>query len=261
MWRRSLPRSANFFISFSLRAIVGKPASSLQKMNVASSALAPARPLSDLLSSGTGATDKSKRKAMDQARSDEDQQLVARTQAGDPAAFDQLVVKYTPRLYGLVYNMTSNHEDTNDLLQDVFAKAYKAIRGFRGKSSFYTWIHSIAVNMTLNFLKKRGRRYHLSLDDVDASIQNDKEFLELTATSSPVREADLAELQRRLNEAMMKLSDEHRAVVTMFHVQGMPHAEISKILKVSEGTVRSRLFYANRQLQNYLDEFRKNPVS
>ncbi len=197
---------------------------------------------------------------MDQPRIDEDKPLVARAQAGEAAAFDDLVVKYSPRLYGLVYNMTSNHEDTNDMLQDVFAKAYRAINGFRGKSSFYTWIHTIAVNMTLNFLKKRGRRYHLSLDDVDASIQNDKEFIELTSTTSPVREADLGELQRRLNEAMMKLSDEHRAVVTMFHIQGMPHAEISKILGVSEGTVRSRLFYANRQLQNYLDEFRKNPV-
>ncbi len=197
---------------------------------------------------------------MDQPRTDEDQALVARAQSGDATAFDELVIKYSPRLYGLIYNMTSNHEDTNDMLQDVFAKAYRAIKGFRGKSSFYTWIHTIAVNMTLNFLKKRGRRYHLSLDDVDASIQNDKEFIELTSTSSPVREADLTELQRRLNEAMMKLSDEHRAVVTMFHIQGMPHAEISKILGVSEGTVRSRLFYANRQLQNYLDEFRKNPV-
>ncbi|MBA3832657.1 MAG: sigma-70 family RNA polymerase sigma factor [Chthoniobacterales bacterium] len=197
---------------------------------------------------------------MDKPRTDEDQALVARAQAGDAAAFDDLVVKYSPRLYGLIYNMTSNHEDTNDMLQDVFAKAYRAIKGFRGKSSFYTWIHTIAVNMTLNFLKKRGRRYHLSLDDVDASIQNDKEFIELTSTSSPVREADLSELQRRLNESMMKLSEEHRAVVAMFHIQGMPHAEISKILGVSEGTVRSRLFYANRQLQNYLDEFRKNPV-
>src|SRR4026207_723323 len=222
---------------------------------------AVARRLSDLLSPGISTNDKPKRKVMDRSRTDEDQELVARTQAGDAGAFDQLVVRYSPRLYGLVYNMTSNHEDTNDLLQDIFSKAYKAIRGFRGKSSFYTWIHSIAVNMTLNFLKKRGRRFHLSLDDIDASIQNDKEFMEATATSSPVREADLSELQRRLNEAMMKLSDDHRAVVTMFHIQGMPHAEISKILRVSEGTVRSRLFYANRQLQNYLDEFRKNPVS
>jgi RNA polymerase sigma-70 factor (ECF subfamily) len=231
------------------------------KMNP-SIALPPARRLTDLLSSGPDAGVKSKRQAMNEPRKvDEDQQLVARTQEGDASAFDQLVVKYTPRLYGLVYNMTSNHEDTNDLLQDIFAKAYKAIRGFRGKSSFYTWIHSIAVNMTLNFLKKRGRRFQLSLDDVDSSIQSDKEFLEATASTSPVREADLSELQKRLNEAMMKLSDEHRAVVTMFHIQGMPHAEISKILRVSEGTVRSRLFYANRQLQNYLDEFRKNPVT
>jgi RNA polymerase sigma-70 factor, ECF subfamily len=189
----------------------------------------------------------------------EDAELVARTQAGDAAAFDRLVVKYSSRLYGLVYNMTSNHEDTNDLLQDVFAKAYRAIKGFRGKSSFYTWIHSIAVNMTINFLKKRGRRFQMSLDDVDANIEHDKEFMERTATvtSNPVREADLRELQQRLNEAMMKLSYEHRAVVTMFDIQGMPHAEIAKILGVSEGTVRSRLFYAHRQLQNYLEEFRK----
>ena len=71
-----------------------------------------------------------------------------------------------------------------------------------------------------------------------------------------MREADLGELQQRLNEAMMKLSYEHRIVVTMFDIQGMPHAEISKILGVSEGTVRSRLFYAHQQLQNYLEEFR-----
>jgi RNA polymerase sigma factor (sigma-70 family) len=157
------------------------------------------------------------------------------------------VVKYSPRLYGLVYNMTSNHEDTNDLLQDVWAKAYRSIKGFRMQSSFYTWLHSIAVNMTINFLKKRGRRHSMSLDDVDSGVQNDKEFLELTATTNPVREADLAEL--------LKLSVDHRAVVTMFDIQGMPHAEIAKILKVSEGTVRSRLFYAHRQLQNFLTEF------
>jgi RNA polymerase sigma factor (sigma-70 family) len=186
-----------------------------------------------------------------------DLELVARTQDGDARAFDELVIKYSPRLYGLVYNMTSNHEDANDLLQDVFAKAFRSIKGFRGKSSFYTWIHSIAVNMTINFLKKRGRRFNMSLDDVDLNIQNDKEFIELTASSSPVREADLGELQLKLNESMQKLSPEHRAVVTMFDIQGMPHAEISKILGVSEGTVRSRLFYAHRQLQAYLEEFRK----
>jgi len=190
------------------------------------------------------------------AVSHEDSRLVARTKAGDPTAFDELVIKYSPRLYGLVYNMTSNHEDTNDLLQDVFAKAYRSIGGFKGNSAFYTWVHSIAVNMTINFLKKRGRRATMSLDDINSGISHDKEFIELTTGSDPVRETDLSELQIRLNEAMQKLSHDHRAVVTLFDIQGMPHAEIAKILGISEGTVRSRLFYAHRQLQNYLEEFR-----
>src|SRR5688572_20403292 len=151
-------------------------------------ALPSPRRFADFLSSGLRRRAKPKRDAMEQPRSDEDQQLVARTQSGDAVAFDQLVVKHSPRLYGLVYNMTSNHEDTNDLLQDVFAKAYRAIKGFRGKSSFHTWMHSIAVNMTINFLKKRGRRFHMSLDDVDSNVQNDKEFIELTAKTNPVRE-------------------------------------------------------------------------
>lgn len=194
---------------------------------------------------------------MDDVQEPPDEELVARTQAGDPDAFDELVVRYSPRLYGLVYNMTSNHEDTNDLLQEVFAKAYRSIKGFQGKSSFYTWMHSIAVNMSINFLKKKGRRQTMSLDDVDSGIQNDQEFLEVTAGSDPRREANLSELQQRLNSAMQKLSHEHRAVVTMFDIQGIPHAEIAKVLGISEGTVRSRLFYAHRQLQNFLEEFIK----
>lgn len=188
-----------------------------------------------------------------------DSVLVARTQEGDPAAFDELIRKYNTRLYGLVFNMTSNHEDTNDLLQDIFAKAYRSIGGFRGHSSFYTWLHTIGVNMTINFLKKRNRRYSLSMDDAESTLQSDKEFIELTTSGvgNPVREANLNELQRRLNDALQKLSEEHRVVVVMFDIQGMPHGEISKILGVSEGTIRSRLFYAHKQLQNYLEEFRK----
>ena len=186
-----------------------------------------------------------------------DEQLVDRTKAGDARAFDQLVVRFSPRLYGLIYNMTASHEDTNDLLQEVFAKAYRSIRGFQGKSSFYTWMHTIAVNMTINFLKKRNRRKTMSLDDVDNGILNDPDFIAATSNGDPSHSANLGELQKKLNESMLKLSHEHRAVVTMFDIQGMPHAEIAKILKISEGTVRSRLFYAHKQLQNHLQEFIK----
>ncbi len=188
--------------------------------------------------------------------SEEDRILVERAQEGDTKAFDDLVRKYTPKLYGLVYNMTSNRDDTSDLLQDIFSKAYRSIKRFMGKSSFYTWIYSISVNMTLNYLKKRGRHIKVSMDDVDSGILNDPDFIKVTTGASPLREVNLHELQTRLNMAMMKLSEDHRAVVTMYDIQGLQHAEISKITGVSEGTVRSRLFYAHRQLQNYLEDFR-----
>jgi RNA polymerase sigma-70 factor (ECF subfamily) len=184
-----------------------------------------------------------------------DEELVRRTQNGDARAFDALVVRFSPRLYGLVYNMTTNHEDTNDLLQEIFGKAYRSIRGFQGKSSFYTWLHTIAVHMAINFLKKRNRRRTTSLDDEENGLESDPVFLEATSQSDPSESANLGELQKKLNESLMKLSHEHRAVVTMFDIQGMPHAEIAKILRISEGTVRSRLFYAHRQLQNHLQEF------
>ena len=111
--------------------------------------------------------------------------------------------------------------------------------------------------MTLNFLKKRNRRAALSLDNLDSGIQNDEAMVDLAHAANPRHQSDLNELQKKLNEALQSLSNRHRAVVTMFDIQGIPHAEISKILKVSEGTVRSRLFYAHRQLQGHLEEFIK----
>jgi RNA polymerase sigma-70 factor (ECF subfamily) len=186
----------------------------------------------------------------------EDTELVARTQKGDTHAFDELIRRYSPRIYGLVYNMTSNHEDTGDLLQDVFSKAFRSITGFRGSSSFHTWLHTIAVNMTINFLKKRGRHHKISLNDLEQTAFREEDLQELSSGTNPVREADLAELQQNLNEALQKLSVEHRTVVTMFDIQGIPHKEISQILGISEGTVRSRLHYAHRLLQTYLREYR-----
>ena len=188
---------------------------------------------------------------------DADEVLVSRAQSGDTLAFDQLVVRYSPRLYGMIYHMTSNKEDANDLTQDVFAKAYRSLNRFRGRSSFYTWIYAIGTNMTLNFLKKRNRRAAWSLDNLDSGIQNDEAMVDLAHAANPRHQSDLNELQKKLNEAMQSLSNVHRAVVTMFDIQGIPHAEISKILKISEGTVRSRLFYAHRQLQGHLEEFIK----
>jgi RNA polymerase sigma factor (sigma-70 family) len=185
----------------------------------------------------------------------EDDHLVSRARAGDASAFDQLVGRHTARLYGLVYHMTGNHEDTNDLLQDVWTKVFRSLAGFRGASRFSTWIHSIAVNMSINFLKRRNRRQTLSLDAAsdEGGAPDAMESL-LVSPHTPRSEAGISELQERLTEALGKLSAEHRAVVTMFDIQGMAHAEIGRVLGVSEGTVRSRLFYAHRQLQAFLSD-------
>lgn len=186
----------------------------------------------------------------------EDVHLVSRAQSGEAVAFDQLVLKHSGKLYGLVFNMTNNHHDTNDLLQDIWTKVYRSLAGFRGASRFTTWLHSIAVNMTINFVKRRTRKQTVSLDDSPAAEDGAplKETI-LVSPHTPRTEATLTELQSRLTHALEQLTPEHRAVVTMFDIHGMPHAEISKILSVSEGTVRSRLFYAHKQLQNFLADF------
>ncbi|MBX9577124.1 MAG: sigma-70 family RNA polymerase sigma factor [Chthoniobacterales bacterium] len=184
-----------------------------------------------------------------------DNDLVAKTKKGDSSAFDDLIRKYHGRLYGLIYHMTSNHEDTNDLLQDVFSKTFQVIATFKGESSFYTWIHRIAVNMTLNFLKKRNRRQHSSLDNTEEHLENDPDFLAEANKKDPRHLINMQEFQKKLTVAMDQLSGQHRAVVTLFDIQGISQSEIAKILKTTEGTVRSRLFYAHQQLKTSLQEF------
>jgi RNA polymerase sigma-70 factor (ECF subfamily) len=188
-------------------------------------------------------------------RLEDDEALVRRARQGEPIAFDALVDRYKERLYATVYHMTSNHEDANDLVQEAFIKAYRSLHSFRGQSSFYTWIYRIAVNGTINFLKRRRNRFQFSLDELDSAIQSDPDFVELQSHATPRREAGLSELQRKLNEALHKLSETHRAVVTMHDIQGMTHADIAKVMKCSEGTVRSRLFYARQQLQALLSDY------
>lgn len=184
-----------------------------------------------------------------------DEELIRQTQQGDPKAFDQLFLRYQTRVYMVIYNMTTNHADTNDLLMEVFTKAYSSIAGFKFDSSFYTWIYRIAVNRTINFLKRNRNRYNVSIDDQDLDLQNRSEFIDSSAASDTERQTNLQDLQKKLNESLMKLSEEHRAVVTLFDVQGLSHAEIAKIVGCSEGTVRSRLFYAHKQLQKYLRNY------
>jgi RNA polymerase sigma factor (sigma-70 family) len=186
----------------------------------------------------------------------EDRVLVRRAQDGDFSAFDTLIQRYQERVYATIYHMTSNHEDANDLTQEAFIKAYRALTSFKGDSSFFTWVYRIAVNKTINFLKRKNK-IHLSLNDLDFNAEHDPDLVAFVSDKTPRRDAGLSELQEKLNEAMQRLSDVHRLVVTLHDVQGLSHEEISKIMDCNTGTVRSRLFYARQQLQGYLSDYLK----
>src|SRR5882672_5724176 len=136
----------------------------------------------------------------------EEELLVHRARQGDLAAYDQLVKRYQERIYATLYHMTSNHEDANDLTQEAFIKGYHALKSFKGGSSFYTWVYRIAVNKTINFLKQRKHRSSMSLNDLDFNAEHDPDLLALVSDRTPRRDAQLAELQQKLNEAMQKLS-------------------------------------------------------
>jgi RNA polymerase sigma-70 factor (ECF subfamily) len=187
----------------------------------------------------------------------DESKLIERARGGDLEAYDELVRRHQERIYGTIYHMTSNHEDANDLAQETFIKAYQALKSFKGGSSFYTWIYRIAVNKTINFLKQRKNRSGMSLNDLDFNAENDPDLVALVSHKTPRRDAGLAELQEKLNEAMGKLSEVHRLVVTLHDIQGVPHEEIAQVMDCNVGTVRSRLFYARQQLQGYLSDYLK----
>ncbi|MCB1128337.1 MAG: sigma-70 family RNA polymerase sigma factor [Verrucomicrobiae bacterium] len=188
---------------------------------------------------------------------EEERALVDSARRGNLEAYDALVRRHQERIYATLYHMTSNHEDAADLTQETFVKGYRALKTFKGDSSFFTWLYRIAVNKAINLLKRRRNRHHLSLNDLDHHAEQDPELVELLSEQTPFREAGLSELQTRLNEALQKLSEEHRMVVTLHDIQGLPHEEIARLTGCNVGTVRSRLFYARQQLQAHLADYLK----
>lgn len=195
--------------------------------------------------------------AVDAVEPLEDLALVQQAQQGDVAAYDELVRRYQERIYATIYHMTSNHEDAVDLAQETFIKGFQALKSFKGDSSFYTWLYRIAVNKTINFIKSRKNKTHLSLNDLDFNAEHDPDLVALVSERTPRRDVGLAELQEKLNAAMQKLSPAHRLVVTLHDIQGLPHEDVARIMDCNVGTVRSRLFYARQQLQAHLGDYVK----
>jgi RNA polymerase sigma-70 factor (ECF subfamily) len=184
--------------------------------------------------------------------------LVKRCQNGDSGAFDELVVRYRTRVFGMIYNMVHNEQDAWDLAQDSFVKAWKSIPRFRGKSSFYTWLYRIVMNVTIDWLRKK--QVKAGGTEFDDNVQ----LREIDPASRTVPRAERcrtsgrwntgAKVRSRIDEAIAQLSPEHRAVILMKEMEDMQYHEIAEALGCSIGTVMSRLFYARKKLQNLLKD-------
>jgi RNA polymerase sigma-70 factor (ECF subfamily) len=180
-----------------------------------------------------------------------DQQLVARVQHGDKAAFDLLVRKYQHKIAKLVMRYVSDRAEAEDVTQEAFIKAWRAIKGFRGDSAFYTWLYRIAINTAKNYLVAQGRRPPGS--DIDAE---DAEVTSLGASlhdnHTPERQLLADEIGRTVNRVLAALPEELRTALTLREVDGMSYEEIAAFMDCPIGTVRSRIFRARDAIDKEL---------
>ena len=189
------------------------------------------------------------------AEGPDDLELVARSQAGDTAAFSELVTRYRNRTYAMIYNMVRNEQDAWDLAQDGFLKAWKSIGKFRGQSSFYTWLYRIVMNVTIDSLRRKQIEGGTEFDD-QIGLHNIAPGAATAPKSElqPVERMSDKEIRQRIDEAIAKLSPEHRTAIVMREIDGLEYTEIAEQMGCSLGTVMSRLFYARKKLQAMLKD-------
>jgi len=181
--------------------------------------------------------------------------LIDDLREGDMTALAILVEKYKRLVYRLAIQITKNHEDANDVMQDTFLKVYESIHSFRQEAAFETWLYRIVVNHAMNLVKRRKRRRESSLSAAnEAEIHPDvKRTADLV--NDPHVNAERKELQKWVTQAVDSLPVKHRTVVILHEFEGLTHAEIASILNCSEGTVRSRLHYARNKLRELLKPY------
>lgn len=178
---------------------------------------------------------------------DTDQQLVARVQRGDKAAFDVLVLKYQHKISAIVSRFVNDRDDVNDVVQEAFIKAYRALGNFRGDSQFYTWLYRIAVNTAKNYLVSRSRRppgSDIDIEDAEQFSSTDK----LSDVDTPENLVYRDELERAVNGAIKSLPEDLRTAVTLREFEGLSYEEIAAIMECPVGTVRSRIFRAREAI-------------
>lgn len=182
-----------------------------------------------------------------------DQQLVERVQLGDKRAFDLLVIKYQRRLARLLSRFVRDPAEVEDIAQETFIKAYRALPSFRGDSAFYTWLYRIGVNTAKNFLVSQGRKQSITVTGFDTEdSENFEGANQLRDEDTPESELMGKQVAQTVNQALEALPEELRTAITLREIEGLSYEEIADIMNCPIGTVRSRIFRAREAVANKL---------
>ena len=177
--------------------------------------------------------------------------FVERARQGDESAFEALVNLYGKKVYNTACRICKNEADAEDVAQEVFLKVYRALPNFKGESSFSTFLYRVTVNACLDFVRRSGRAAAESLVRQDADGE-EYEYLPADVEQTPERQSERAELRETLRRSILRLSDEHRAVILLRDVNGLSYEEIAAVLSCSVGTVKSRINRAREKLREIL---------
>jgi RNA polymerase sigma-70 factor, ECF subfamily len=179
--------------------------------------------------------------------------LVARAKAGEPQAFDALVRRYRKRIFALALHLSGSESEADDIVQDVFIRAYRALDQFEGRSEFFTWVYRLTLNRAFDARRARARRSESSIDEADPRIERS---IQVDAPDDPRRAAELRQTYARVLRALDALPPEMSATVVLVTLQGLSNAEAAVVLGCSRGTIGWRLHEGRRRL---LEAIAKTP--
>jgi len=181
-----------------------------------------------------------------------DQQLVERAQRGDKHAFELLVVKYQRKLGRLLSRFIRDPAEVEDVAQEAFIKAYRALPSFRGDSAFYTWLYRIGINTAKNYLVALGRRAPTTTEFDSEEAENFEDGDQLRDLNTPEAELMTRQIAATVNQTMEELPEELRTAITLREIEGMSYEDIANVMNCPIGTVRSRIFRARETIADRL---------
>ena len=181
-----------------------------------------------------------------------DQQLVERAQRGDKKAFELLVVKYQRKLGRLLSRFIRDAAEVEDVAQEAFIKAYRALPSFRGESAFYTWLYRIGINTAKNYLVAMGRRAPTTTEFDSEEAETFEDGEQLRDMNTPEAGLMTKQIANTVNETMLELPEELRMAITLREIEGLSYEDIATIMNCPIGTVRSRIFRARETIAERL---------